>query len=135
MPAKKIVQFLLLPLILLGFFVSFSAVSADDSLVSPQTSSGNYGLDVTAQNTGLIKKEVTPQKIAGTIVSSALSLLGVLFFLLVIYGGLRWMLSQGNESEVEKAKQVIIAAVIGLIVVLSAYAITTFIGNAVTQGQ
>jgi cbb3-type cytochrome oxidase subunit 3 len=99
----------------------------------PPTPSGNYGLDTATKGTGLIKKEATPQIIAGSIVSAVLSLLGVLFFLLTIYGGLRWMLSQGNESEVEKAKQIIISAIIGLIVVLSAYAITTFIGNALTK--
>ena len=43
------------------------------------------------------------------------------------------MLAQGNEAEVDKAKQILVAAVIGLIIVLSAYAITTFIGNQLTS--
>ena len=45
------------------------------------------------------------------------------------------MIAQGNEQEVEKAKQVIVAAVIGLIIVLAAYAITRFIGNALTDSK
>jgi len=42
----------------------------------------------------------------------------------MIYAGYLWMLARGNEQEVEKAKNIIIYAVIGLVVVLSAYAIT-----------
>jgi hypothetical protein len=41
------------------------------------------------------------------------------------------MLARGNEQEVEKAKNLIQAAVIGLMIVLSAYAITAFIGQAI----
>lgn len=64
----------------------------------------------------------------GKIVGALLSFIGVVFLILMIYGGLTWMLARGNEQEVEKAKNLIIAAVIGLIIVLSAYAITSYIG-------
>ena len=114
--------FLQLAFITGGFLIPFSA-KADD---------GSYGLDTAAGGTGLIQKS-TPQQITGTVIGSVLSLLGVIFFLLIFYGGIRWMLAQGNEAEVDKAKQILVAAVIGLIIVLSAYAITTFIGNQLTS--
>ncbi len=153
MSVKKISLFFLAPLLLLGIFVLFSTAQASapdhrliaqttqgdvnnaaDKLNSLQdTTQGNYGLDEASQNTPLIDN--TPQQIVGTVIGAALSLLGVIFFLLIIYGGLRWMLAQGNEQEVEKAKEVLIAAVIGLIIVLSAYAITTFIGTQLTGGK
>jgi hypothetical protein len=41
-----------------------------------------------------------------------------------------WMTSGGNEERVKKAKQILIAAIIGLVIILSAYAITNFIGTA-----
>lgn len=103
-----------------GFLIPFSA-KAD-----------SYGLDTAAGGTGLIQK-ATPQQITGTVIGSVLSLLGVIFFLLIFYGGIRWMLAQGNEAEVDKAKEILVAAVVGLIIVLSAYAITTFIGNQLTS--
>lgn len=68
----------------------------------------------------------------GKIVGAGLSLLGVLFLLLIIYGGIVWMIARGNEQEVQKAKTVIEAAVIGLVIVLAAYAITYFIGSQLT---
>ena len=68
-------------------------------------------------------KSTLPQKI-GKVLNIATTFLGVIFLGLMIYAGYLWMLARGNEQEVERAKNIIIAAVIGLVVVLSAYAIT-----------
>lgn len=68
----------------------------------------------------------------GKIIGYALAFIGVLFFGLIIYGGIIWMLARGNEQETTKAKNIIEAAVIGLIIVLAAYAITAYIGGALT---
>jgi cbb3-type cytochrome oxidase subunit 3 len=125
MSTNKIKLFLLAPVFVLGVFAFFSPVLA-----------AGYGLDETKSvgNVGSAMINQTPQQIVGTVVGAILSLLGVIFFLLIFYGGIRWMLAQGNEAEVEKAKQVIVAAVIGLVIVLSAYAITYFIGQRLTGG-
>ena len=68
----------------------------------------------------------------GTIIGAGLAFIGVLFFILMIYGGFLWMTAQGNEQQVEKAKNLIIAAIIGLVIVMSAYAITAYIGGTLT---
>ncbi len=65
----------------------------------------------------------------------ALSFVGLAFFVLMIYAGFLWMFARGNDQDVQKAKDLIQAAVIGLIIVLAAYAITMFIGNALTSGD
>jgi len=62
-----------------------------------------------------------------------LSFIGILFLILVIYGGITWMTATGNDQKVEKAKNMIINAVIGLLIVLSAYAITNFVGTQLTN--
>ena len=69
----------------------------------------------------------------GTIVGYVLSFVGILFLLLMIYAGILWMIAGGNEQQVQKAKSLIGAAIIGLIIVLAAYAITTFLGNVLTN--
>jgi hypothetical protein len=66
---------------------------------------------------------------AGTIISLILSFVGVLFLILMIYAGILWMTASGNDQQISKAKSLLINAVIGIIVVLSAYALTTFIGD------
>jgi len=69
----------------------------------------------------------------GDMIGLVLSFIGVLFLILTIYGGISWMTAGGNEQKVEKAKTIIINAVIGLLIVLSAYKITSFIGGQLTK--
>ncbi len=68
----------------------------------------------------------------GRIVGALLSFVGVLFLILMIYGGIMWMTARGNEQQVEKARSLIVAAIIGIIITLAAYAITMFVGNILT---
>ncbi|MCK5356780.1 MAG: hypothetical protein KAJ48_00160 [Elusimicrobiales bacterium] len=69
----------------------------------------------------------------GQIVGAILAFVGVLFLGLMIYGGFIWMMARGNESEVEKARELIKSAVVGLVVILAAYAITSYVGDALTS--
>lgn len=96
------------------------------------------GLDETA---GVIKNypytaqnnaDYIPSKI-GQIVGAVLAFVGIIFFVLIIYGGFMWMTAGGDEQKVTKAKDLITQAVIGLIIVLAAYAITAFIGTELTE--
>ncbi len=81
---------------------------------------------------GLLRTESIPQ-LLGKYIGSILAFIGTIFFLLMIYGGVSWMTSSGDDKKVTKAKDLIVAAVIGLIIVLSAYAITAFVGNTLAQ--
>ncbi len=69
----------------------------------------------------------------GQLIGVALSLLGILFLVLMIYGGFLWMTARGDGGQIDSAKGLMTAAVIGLIIVLSAYAITSFIGSKLTD--
>lgn len=69
----------------------------------------------------------------GILVGAILSFIGVIFMVLIIYGGILWMTAMGNEQKVEKAKNLIIQSIIGLIIILSAYTITSFIGRQLTD--
>lgn len=68
-----------------------------------------------------------------TVIRVVLSLVGTIFLLLTIYAGILWMTAQGEEEKVTKAKGIITTAVIGLIIVMSAYAITYFVTNTLTK--
>lgn len=61
------------------------------------------------------------------IIRVVLELMALFFTVLIILGGFRWMNSRGNGDEVEKAKDQIKNAVIGLVIVASAFAITTWV--------
>ncbi len=64
------------------------------------------------------------------LINAALSLLGVIFIILIILAGFKWMTSSGDAKKVEEARENIKNAVIGLVVVLAAYAITKFVFDA-----
>lgn len=65
--------------------------------------------------------------IVGNIIKTFLSLLGVIFIILTFYAGYLWMTASGDAEKLNKAKELLKNSVIGLIIVVSAYAITYFV--------
>ncbi len=63
------------------------------------------------------------------IIKLVLGLMTLLAVALIIYGGFVWLTAAGNEENVEKAKRIISAAVIGLVIILLAWAIVIFVAN------
>jgi hypothetical protein len=61
----------------------------------------------------------------------ALSLLGVLFMGLTIYAGVIWMTAEGNPAKIKLAQGILRVAIIGLIIVISSYVISTWLGTTV----
>lgn len=66
----------------------------------------------------------TATVVIGQILSVLLGFLGVLFVALTIYGGFLWMTARGNSKQVEDSQVLIRNSVIGIIVILSAFAIS-----------
>lgn len=62
-----------------------------------------------------------------TVIKTVLALVGTAFLVLTIYAGVLWMTAAGNEEQVTKAVGIIKASVIGLVIIMSAYAITYFV--------
>ena len=72
-------------------------------------------------------------EIASAVIKGFLGLLGIIFIILMVYAGYLWMTAAGNEDDVKKAKDLIEAAVIGLIIIVAAYSITHFVFNALSK--
>lgn len=75
--------------------------------------------------TGLGTKDI--RETVAQIINVALGLLGIVAVVIVIAGGFTWMTAGGNEEKVDSAKKMIFAGVIGLAIILSAYAIARFV--------
>lgn len=67
----------------------------------------------------------------GTLVKAVLSLLGIVAILIILFGGFKWMTASGDETKVDAAKKLIISGIIGIIIVVAAYAIASFVLTAV----
>lgn len=91
----------------------------------------NSGLDAAGKAAGFaIGGNTTPiNTIISTVLYSGLSLVGILFFAYLVYGAYIWMTSKGNEEKVKAAATTLTNSIIGLIITLSAYAITYFLIN------
>lgn len=71
--------------------------------------------------------ETSAAGIAGLAVKAFLSLLGVIFIILIVLAGYNWMIANGEEQKIEKAKDTLKAAIIGLVITVGSYAIADFI--------
>jgi TRAP-type C4-dicarboxylate transport system permease small subunit len=65
------------------------------------------------------------------IINAALGLLGLVAVVIILIGGFKWMTAMGNEDNVKKARQLILEGVIGLIIIVCAYAIAQFVISAI----
>ena len=118
-------KFLLL-VYLLAFLFSFSFSSF--ALAAP----GECGTDLTdplglncAAGSGLTKDD--PRLVVARIINVALGILGTIAVVLIVYAGFLWMTAGGNDEQAGKAKSIIFASIIGLVIILSAYAISIFV--------
>ncbi len=71
--------------------------------------------------------------LVGRIIRTLLGLLGIIFVVLMVYAGFLWMTARGESDPVDKAKDIIRNAIIGLVLIFLAYAITGFVVNAVVR--
>jgi len=67
--------------------------------------------------------------IISILIQTILGFLGIVFLVLTIMAGFKWMTSQGNEDEIKKAKSSLTNSIIGLLIVIAAYVITYSVFN------
>lgn len=67
------------------------------------------------------------------VIRTILGLLGIIAVVIVLYGGFTYMTAGGSEDKVATAKKIIINGVIGLGIIMSAYAITQFVFNSLSK--
>ncbi|MBI2410529.1 MAG: hypothetical protein HYV32_01350 [Candidatus Kerfeldbacteria bacterium] len=104
--------------ILVGICAPIAASAATSKLLSGDT---GKALD----STGLGKTD--PVKATAFIINTVLGIIALLAVALLIYGGFRYMSSRGNPQEVDKAKNVLKATIAGLVLVMVAWSITTYV--------
>ncbi len=69
----------------------------------------------------------------GLIINIGLGLLGIIFLIIALYAGFTWMTAGGDSDKVTKARQWLTNAILGLIIILSAYAISNYVIAAILE--
>ncbi len=71
-------------------------------------------------------------KLIGNLINVVLSVMGIVFVILIVYAGILYMQAGSDPKNAEKAKSLIINSIIGLIIIVAAYAIASFIITQIT---
>jgi len=118
---KKLKRAIYLGLLTINF-LPFALVKAQSkSSITNQMIEGIKGSNLE----GLPKTGIEP--VIGNVIQAFLSVFGVVFLSLIVYGGYIWLKAQGRDEEVKKAKDTIRSAIIGLAITLAAYTISYFV--------
>lgn len=105
------------------------------STASAATGSYNFnnstGLNSAANQAGFnVATPLNIDGIIGLVILAGLGLVGVVFLILIVYGGTTWMTAHGNDEKVKKATDIIMGSLLGLMITLAAYSIVYFVINA-----
>lgn len=127
---QKIIFLGLILICLISFSVlsfSIQAATFADINKNLQSAGTATGYDITNDYTVIV----------GRIIKTALSVVGVLFTLLMVYGGFLWMTAEtgAGRNQLDKAKKVFVYSIIGLIVIIAAYAITSFVVSSIESAS
>jgi hypothetical protein len=111
--------------ILKGAMIAALALTIALPIIStPALAAVDFGTSY-ANNVGLANAD--PRAVAVKIIQLALGFLGILAVIIILIGGFKWMTAAGNEEQIEDAKKVLIAGVIGLVIILASWAIANFV--------
>lgn len=102
------------------------AVVAAQPQVTPQDLGIQYGA-----STGLGNKDI--RVTVASIIRTAMGLLGIVAVVIILIGGFKWMTAGGNEEGADEGKKWIFSGIIGLAIILSAYALATYVINSLIQ--
>ncbi len=117
---RKISQILALPLFYL--FISPSLAFAQQVTIDPCPPVGNpFRTLCTSLTAGKFGEVV------GRVITAAFVLATLIALVFLVYGGVKWITSGGDKAAVEGARNTIVAAVVGLVIVFLAYFILSII--------
>lgn len=118
---------LLVPVLALGvsaFMPTVAPVGAIGIQSGADAAQGDDQTDCLVDDSGA---SCTDEPIFRTITNVLLFIIGAVSVIMLIIGGIRYTISQGDSTAVSSAKNTILYAVIGIIVALLAYAIVNFV--------
>lgn len=121
---KKAMAFIMALFVLTSVFAfSLPAFALPDVWGNDDPAGNNF-----SNTTGLGNADLRTS-IAKTI-QLVISFLGIVAVVIILIGGFKWMTAGGSEDKVAEAKKLIIAGIIGLVIILFAFAIATFVLNS-----
>ncbi|PLX26623.1 hypothetical protein C0583_06330 [Candidatus Parcubacteria bacterium] len=116
------------------FFFQLNPVLADSTGYNSNTGSSDatlWGQTAEGVQNRIGLGNDDPRYIIANIINLALGFLGIIAIVIIMYAGFMWMMSGGNPDKISLAKKTLISGIIGLIIVLSAFALASFAIDAI----
>jgi len=117
----------------LGAWASVLPVLLLPAAASAQISAANTTLSEVGSAMGEESTGTDLPTLIGSLINVFLSVLGIIFVVLVVFAGYTWMMAGGDTDKVKKAKQMIANGVIGIVITVAAYAISSFVINSISN--
>lgn len=115
-----------------ALFACFLAVAA----LLPATAAAQItGTSVTATTAGIPLQFGTFEQVINTGFRLTILVSGIIFVALILYGGVLYLTSVGDEDVVGKARRIIINGAVGLVIVLTSFAVGTYVLQLLCIGQ
>jgi hypothetical protein len=115
-------------LIITAMIVAFAVPILSLTTAAPASATLDLGTGY-VNTTALGLGDTDPRTIVVKIIQLALSCLGIIAVVIILIGGFKWMTAAGNEEQVEEAKKILVAGVIGLVIIIAAWGLAVFVIN------
>lgn len=113
----------------MGLFMLGMVVAPQAALAQANVTEGDiFGTkEIDDADNGIALGKASIQTTVVRLINVALSLLGIIAVVIVLIGGFKWMTAGGNEDKVAEARKLIFAGIVGMAIILSAWAIARFV--------
>ncbi|MFA6132105.1 MAG: hypothetical protein WC702_03555 [Patescibacteria group bacterium] len=108
-------------------FPLMASAAVPTGLSGANTGLTNIATSANIQNSGDLTVLI------GKGINVILGLLGILFLIFVLYAGFLYLTAQGADEPVKKAKKLLTNSIIGLVIIIAAYAISNYVIGALTS--
>jgi hypothetical protein len=107
------------------------AILPHDALAQSATQTISEGLENAGE--GVYSQELTVSVFIGNLIRTILAATGIVFLVITVYAGILYMTAAGEEAKIKKAKGMLTSSVIGLVIIVGAYALSTYVINAIAE--
>ena len=114
--------------------IVFAGLLAGALLLSTLFGDHAFATDLISGDDNLIGGESDLKTFVFDLIQFFLGFLGAISVIMLIYAGVLYVTSAGNDEAVGKAKKIMLYAAIGIVIIFASYAIVTAIFNSVGAG-
>jgi len=129
---KSVVVWMVVFAAVVGLMTVVSTTSVFAQSECTNTSSIQDGVDCIGRN---IENDTSLESVIQSVVNTMLFLIGIISVIMLIVGGIRYVISGGNQSQVDGARNTILYAIVGLVIAFVAWGVVNFVIKALTSNS